>query len=104
MRLRAEYLFATQKIDSISFTDYNGKKYQWQGGNDRNKFIAYLENVFGWCSSASLEKQLRTVPDFNSIQTGDVLIRGGFPGHAVLVTDMAINEKGEKVYLLVQGY
>ncbi|NOT52302.1 MAG: hypothetical protein HOP10_13610 [Chitinophagaceae bacterium] len=104
MRLRAEYLFATKKFDSICFIDYNGKKYQWSGDSDRTKFGPYLENVFGWCGSASLEKQLKPVPDYNSIQIGDVLIRGGFPGHAVLVTDMAINEKGEKIYLLVQGY
>lgn len=104
MRLRAEYLFAEEKYDSICFADYNGKKYRWEGKGDGRLFTKYLETVFGWCGSASLEKQLQTVPDFNSIQPGDVLIKGGFPGHAVIVADMAENEKGEKLYLLVQGY
>jgi len=33
-----------------------------------------------------------------------VIIRGGFPGHAVLVTDVAVNSGGEKIYMLSQGY
>lgn len=104
MRLRAEYLFAEKKYDSILFTDYGGKKYKWSGGSNRKRFSIYLENVFSWCGSASLEKQLKPVTEFSSMQVGDVLIKGGFPGHAVIVADMAFNEKGYKVYMLVQGY
>lgn len=104
MRLRAEYLFAAGKYNQISFTDYAGKSYTWKGTNNRTAFDQYLKTVFGMCGSASLEKQLRTVSPFSAIKTGDVLIRGGFPGHAVIVADMAVNEKGEKIYLLVQGY
>lgn len=104
MRLRAEYLFAEKKFDSISFIDFALRKYQWSGGNNRQQFNSYLENVFGYCGSASLEKQLKPVIEFGTMQVGDVLIKGGFPGHAVIVADMAINEKGEKVYMLVQGY
>jgi hypothetical protein len=104
MRLRAEYLFAEQKYTAIWFTDFEGKKYTWQGGDDKRKFSTYLENVFGWCGSASLEKQLNPVSPFLAMQIGDVLIKGGFPGHAVMVVDMAENSKGEKVYMLVQGY
>lgn len=40
-----------------------------------------------------------------SMQIGDVLIKGGTPGHAVIVVDMAENPAtGEKLYLLVQSY
>jgi Domain of unknown function (4846) len=39
------------------------------------------------------------------IQIGDVFVKGGFPGHAVLVADMAENaQTGEKRFLLVQSY
>ena len=38
------------------------------------------------------------------IQPGDVLIHGGFPGHAVIVIDVAINKDGRKIYLLAQSY
>ena len=35
---------------------------------------------------------------------GDVLIRGGFPGHAVIVMDMVEDATGKKMYLLAQSY
>jgi hypothetical protein len=38
------------------------------------------------------------------MQIGDVLIRGGSPGHAMLVVDMAEDDKGHKIYMLSQGY
>jgi Domain of unknown function (4846) len=104
MRLRAEYLFSQKKYSEIVFQDYNEKKYEWKGGGNRKLFESYLENVFGWCGSASLEKQLEKKTGIDDMQVGDVLIKGGFPGHAVIVVDMAINKKGEKMYMLVQGY
>jgi hypothetical protein len=33
-----------------------------------------------------------------------VLITGGSPGHAMLVTDMASDAAGHKIYLLAQSY
>ncbi len=33
-----------------------------------------------------------------------MLIRGGFPGHAVIVMDVAVNDSGKKIYLLAQSY
>jgi hypothetical protein len=33
-----------------------------------------------------------------------VIIRGGFPGHAVIVMDVAVNASGKKIYLLAQSY
>ena len=38
------------------------------------------------------------------MQPGDVLIKGGFPGHAMIVADMATNDKGETVFMLAQGF
>lgn len=104
MRLRAEYLFVRKQYNSISFTDYAGKTYQWRGTDNRKQFEQYLENVFGWCGSASLEKQLKPVNSIWNLQAGDVFIKGGFPGHAMIVADVAVNDKGEKAFLLVQGY
>lgn len=102
MRLRAEYLYLNKK--PMAFMDYSGKWYNWNGEGNRNMFDNYLQNVFGWCGSASLDKQLKPVADFSTIKAGDVLVRGGFPGHAITVVDIATNNKGQKVYLLAQGY
>jgi hypothetical protein len=104
MRLRAEYLFAVKRFTDIAFMDYSGKWYNWRGGANKSGFDNYLQTVFGWCGSASLEKQLKPVTDFNTIKAGDVLVKGGFPGHAMTVVDLAENNKGNKVYMLVQGY
>lgn len=102
MRLRAEYLYLNKM--PIAFMDYSGKWYNWKGTGNRNTFDNYLQTVFGWCGSASLDKQLNPVVDFLTIKAGDVFVQGGFPGHAIIVVDVAINKKGQKVYLLAQGY
>jgi hypothetical protein len=104
MRMRAEYLYQQNRFSEISFADNNGKKYNCPAGTDRKNFERYLESVFAYCGTASLEKQLRRVPVFNNIQPGDVLIKGGFPGHAVMVMDVAADSSGRKIYLLAQSY
>jgi hypothetical protein len=101
MRLRAEYLYSQQRFSEISFADNNGKKYICPADIDRPGFERYLEKVFSYCGTLSLEKQLRPVTD---IQPGDVLIKGGSPGHAVIVMDVAVNSQGGKIYLLAQSY
>ena len=37
------------------------------------------------------------------LKIGDMLIKGGSPGHIVMICDEAINEAGDKIYLLFQG-
>ncbi|WP_276481761.1 DUF4846 domain-containing protein [Paraflavitalea pollutisoli] len=104
MRLRAEFFYGQRKYDRIWFADNNGKKYACPAGADRARFEKYLETVYAWCGTLSLEKQLKKVQVFGAIQPGDVLIKGGSPGHAVIVMDVAANAAGEKIYLLAQSY
>lgn len=104
MRLRAEYLFGQKRYSEIEFRDNANKSYKWTGGADRSAFDKYLEKVFSMCGSASLEKQLKPVTNLHNMQPGDVFIRGGFPGHAMIVIDMAINANGKKVFMLAQSY
>jgi hypothetical protein len=104
IRLRAEYLYAQKKYAEIAFMDYNDKWYKWPGVANRPLFDKYLENVFGKCGSASMEKQLKTADNFSDIGSGDVFVQGGFPGHAMLVMDMAVNNRGTKIFMLAQGY
>jgi hypothetical protein len=103
MRLRAEYLFAIKKFEAIHFTDNEGKGYQFNAPFTSGHLQQYLQGVFGMCGTASLAKQLKRI-SMTDIQPGDVLIRGGFPGHAVIVMDVAMNPSGEKIYLLAQSY
>jgi hypothetical protein len=40
-----------------------------------------------------------------SLEIGDVFIKGGSPGHAIIVVDVAIEKNsGNKIFLLAQSY
>ncbi|GAB3426377.1 DUF4846 domain-containing protein [Niabella aquatica] len=103
IRLRAEYLFNQKRFSEIVFSDNSGRLYRWKGGADRSYFPQYLERVFGMCGTASLEKQLKPA-SLKNMKPGDVLIKGGFPGHAMIVADVAKNKNGNTVYMLAQSY
>lgn len=104
MRLRAEYLFSQQRFGDIRFFDNADHEYLWTGGGDRDRFARYLLQVFARCGTASLERQLRRQPTIREVQAGDVLVRGGFPGHAMMVMDVVVNADGERRFLLAQSY
>ncbi|MBX9784939.1 MAG: DUF4846 domain-containing protein [Chitinophagaceae bacterium] len=101
MRLRAEYL--KQNNQPICFADNAGKNYCWSQYQNRG-WQGYLETVFGMCGSLSLEKQLN-LKSWSSLQPGDVIIKGGSPGHAVIVVDVARNKNtGDLICMLAQSY
>ncbi len=125
MHLRAKYFYDMGQEDKIHFTftngfrvDYSkwkegyriavkGNKTTWvktaQPGNSYNSFWQYLELVFMYCGTLSLSHELVSKP-YKDLEPGDILIRGGSPGHAEIVLDMAQNKEGKKVYLLAQSY
>ena len=91
MRLRADYLFGQKRYNEIEFLFVNGKRSNYAtylAGRTPNStnLWSYLENVFNLASTLSLDKQLKS-KDLNSIEVGDVFIKGGSPGHAVIVVD-----------------
>ena len=104
MRLRAEYLYAEKKNDEIKFIDNAKVVYSFTSQGTRKSFDQYLEKVFSYCGTLSLEQQLCKRSRMDEVQIGDVLIKGGSPGHAMLVVDMAIDDEGKKIILLSQGY
>jgi len=127
MRLRSEYLYSRKEFDKVhfnftsgdtaKFSDWikgfrpkvNNKKVKWiqsgKTGSSYSNFRKYLKTVFMYAGSYSLKKELNKVSEIKDIQIGDVFIQGGFPGHAVIVIDLAISEKdGSKVFLLAQSY
>jgi len=111
MRLRAEYFYSKKMYDSIRFpkgshTTWIFSDFRKPGQtNQREIFMRFMETVFINCGTYTLQQQLKPVPDFSTIQIGDVFIKGGAPGHAEIVVDMAINKQtGKKIYLLLEGY
>jgi Domain of unknown function (4846) len=106
MRLRAEWLFSAGRTRDIGFNYTDGKRRDFASRRktDYASFRKYMDLVFAYAGTYSLEHELKPAP-LGEMQIGNVFIKGGFPGHAVLVADMAENiETGEKRFLLVQSY
>lgn len=123
MRLRAEYLFARKDYDAISFNftsgfkcDFvhyaNGYRYQqngtWKKQSARDysykNFLRYMNLVFSYAGTLSLEKELKKVTNAADLQIGDVFIKGGSPGHCFIVVNTATAANGKKVLLLAQSF
>lgn len=118
MRLRAEWLYAAGAPGAISFYTEQGRRLNFQEWLQqhpadpprprtdprRAAFDKYLITVFTYCSTRTLRRQLQSVPDFLAIEAGEVLIRAGSPGHAMLVADVAEDGHGHRIYLLAQSY
>jgi hypothetical protein len=103
MRLWAEYRYA--RGETIAFHPDPGKPraLRFDGSTHaRRAFEHWLIKVFADAGSASLEAELR--PAGGVAQPGDVLIQGGYPGHAVLVLDVAAGSDGRRWLLLGQSY
>jgi hypothetical protein len=106
MRLRGEWMFATGRKQKIGFnyTDGKRRRFTTRRKHDYASFKKYMTLVFAYAGTYSLERELKKVPS-HDMQIGDVFIKGGFPGHAVLVADMVANpQTGEKRFLLIQSF
>jgi len=109
MRLRADYLFSQGRYNEIEFLFVNGGKSNYKSylaGRTPNKtnYWSYLENVFTYANTYSLNKQLKS-KEVKNLEIGDVYIKGGFPGHTVIVVDKCVNKTtGAVKYMLAQSY
>ncbi|MEA1897753.1 MAG: DUF4846 domain-containing protein [Bacteroidota bacterium] len=127
MRLRGEYLFKYSEYNQIHFNFTSGDTAKFVSyatgyrprvsGNDVSwykdaaedysyeNFRKYMTMVFRWAGTYSLSKEMIDVNHSGKMNIGDVFIFGGFPGHAVIVVDMAHNRlTGETIFLLAQSY
>ncbi|MDQ1353594.1 MAG: hypothetical protein QG657_3900, partial [Acidobacteriota bacterium] len=67
-------------------------------------FRQYMKLIFLYAGTLSLAKEITAV-NYNDLKIGDIFIKGGSPGHAIIVVDLATNNNsGEKIYLLAQSY
>lgn len=126
MRLRADYFYSQKQYEKIHFNFTNGFRVdfsKWAAGyriavkGNKTSWVKtakpsvsyetywkYLETVFMYAGTASLEKELKAIK-VSDVNIGDVFIKGGFPGHAVIVVDIAVNPKtNQKIMLLAQSY
>jgi len=122
MRLRGEYLYQKKDYKSISFNFVSGFKCDYvhyaEGCRYRNDkwkltakkdysypaFMRYMELVFSYASTISLEKETHAVTNPAELQAGDIFIHGGSPGHCFIVMDVVENDKHQKQFLLAQSF
>lgn len=124
MRLRGEYLYQQMKYNDIAYhfesgfnCDYvhyaNGYRYNTQIGRWMLKgkkdygyanFMRYMNLVFSYAGTLSLEKELKPVKNPDELKAGDVFINGGSPGHCFIVMDVVENSQHKKQFLIAQSF
>lgn len=124
MLLRAEYFYAKKEYGNIHFnfvSGFNAEYSKWMEGyrinpngkgsyykkgqpsNTYKDFRSFMDIVFGYAGTLSMEKEMKP-QTLENMQIGNVFIKGGSPGHAVIIVDMAENDRGEKIFMLAQAY
>ena len=124
MLIRAEYFYQKKEYDKINFnfvSGFNAQYSKWIQGyrinpngkgsyykkaspsNTYKDFRSFMNIVFGYAGTLSMEKEMKP-QSLENMKIGDVFIMGGSPGHAVIIVDMAENDKGEKIFMLAQSY
>ena len=125
IRVRSEYLWDNNRKDGIGFNFTSGHYCSWKkyaegyrpkiNGNkvtfhktasvnhSKENFYKYLNLIYMYSGTLSLYSELPKVNLANDLKIGDMLIKGGSPGHIVMICDEVTNSKGEKLFLLFQG-
>jgi hypothetical protein len=113
IRLRAEYLlqageavsFQSTSGDAMPWARYRdgetpyliGDEVRWRPGGT-GQWEDYLVKVFRWAGTVSLQERETELVEGPPLP-GDLLVQGGFPGHAVVLLDVAV--EGDRTWVLV---
>ena len=125
IRVYAEYFWSTGQYDRIAFhftSGFDAQYTKWADGYriqvDGNNvswtksaqpdtsyecFQKYRRMVFTYAGTASMDTEAEPIA-LSDIQVGDVFLKGGHPGHVVMIVDLCENVSGKKAFLLAQGY
>lgn len=125
IRVRSEYLWDNNRKDEIGFNFTSGHYCSWSkyaegyrpkiDGNkvsfhktaakdhSKTNFYKYLNLIYTYSGTLSLYNELPKINDVSKLQIGDMLIKGGTPGHIAIICDEIVNETGDKLFLLFQG-
>ena len=126
IRLYAEYLWLNQRFDDIGFEFTSTQFFAWDDykigyrtkevnkkvsffntgkfDDSYESFQKYLEVIFRYAGTISLDVESYPVKDNASIKAGDFIIKPGSPGHSVIIVAVARNVAGKKLYLLAESY
>jgi hypothetical protein len=126
IRLHAEYLWARGRADEAGYRFTSGDLSRWADWRDGERFVItgnkvkrvqgkaradthasyrrWLDLIFTYAGTTSLARDARTPPEGKPTDSGDFFVDPGFPGHAVIVLDVAEDETGRRLALLAQGF
>lgn len=124
IRIRSEFLWDKNRTDEIGFKFTSGHYCSWakyaegyrpkikgnkvtfhktaSANSSKDNFYKYLNLIYMYSGTLSLYNELKSIKA-KDLKIGDMLIKGGTPGHIVMIADEAVNDKGEKIFLLFQG-
>lgn len=124
IRVRSEYLWETNRKNEIGFNFTSGHYCSWtkysegyrpkingnkvsfhktaSANSSKDNFYKYLNLIYMYSGTLSLYNELKSIKA-QDLKIGDMLIKGGSPGHIVMIGDEVVNAKGEKLFLLFQG-
>lgn len=125
MRVYGEYYYGKKAYDKITFplgngfiADFDkwrrgysisvsGNKIAWvyssKNDSSYDSFKRFMRIVFAYSGTLNMDYSSKKIK-LSEARVGDIFVRGGSPGHVVMIADICKNKKGKKAYLLAQGY
>ena len=125
IRIRAEYLWETNRQDEIGFNFTSGHYCSWNkyaegyrpkingskvsfhktasANASKENFYKYLNLIFMYSGTQSLFDELPKIESVSELQIGDMLIYPGSPGHVIMIVDEVIDTSGKKLFIFAQG-
>lgn len=85
----------------------SGNKIAWvyssKNDSSYDSFKRFMRIVFAYSGTLNMDYSSKKIK-LSEARVGDIFVRGGSPGHVVMIADICKNAKGKKAYLLAQGY
>lgn len=125
MRIYGEYYYSLKQYDKICYPlggGFNASFDKWrkgygitlssnkliwtsQAGNDSGyeSFRKFMRIVFAYSGTINMSDDSKKI-SLKKASVGDIFIKGGSPGHVVMIVDMCRDSDGHTAYLLGQGY
>ena len=126
IRLHAEFLWSKGRSDEAGYRFTSGELSRWSDWQDGERFTIegnrvrrrrgsprtddhrsyrrWLDLIFTYAGTASLARDTPVVPPSQKLHAGDFFVDPGFPGHAVILLDIAEDESGRRLALVGQGF
>ena len=124
LMLKIDYLKQENNVGAIEFPLPDGTTLSWPGwrngfrldfkglqfykiksatqnSSDKN-FKKYLNTIFSYSNTQTFHHHYPRI-SLDVIKAGNFIVKKGKKGHAVLIVDIAVNDRGEKIALIGQG-